>query len=360
MRRAVVWCTSLLLLGLVAMPAPASGRSGHRPAVAHRARANGRILFTHCDDAVGCQIYTANPDGSAIEQVTSAGDAFGGDWSPDGERIAYVSFTSGDAAIWIVNADGSDPEQLTPDDPDSDNDSPRFTPDGEWILFTNCLGSDCDGGISAIRPDGTGMHAVTPNSHDSYNLADMAPDATRITYMRWHVTGVKMAIYVSAADGLHQHRVSPPRLEGWGPDWSPTGRRIAFASDVYWDRPAPSLYTVHPNGSGLQALTHPPFPHADAHAAYSPDGEKVIFDSDRRYDDFCCADLFIVPAGGGKVHRVHLPFDAYEPRWGTAPRQPSGATLGVPSSAGFMTGGPPCATIPSLPEGSALRRVMCR
>ena len=43
-----------------------------------------------------------------VEKVTKAGDAGQGDWSPDGKRIAYVGFTSGDAAIWIVNADGTD------------------------------------------------------------------------------------------------------------------------------------------------------------------------------------------------------------------------------------------------------------
>ena len=36
------------------------------------------------------------------------------------------------------------------------------------------------------------------------------------------------------------------RLQGWEPDWSPTGDRIAFASEVFMDRPAPSLYTVRP------------------------------------------------------------------------------------------------------------------
>ncbi len=254
----------------------------------------GRILFTHCEDPSGCQIYTANPDGSALEQVTSGEDSFQGDWSPDGERIAYVSFTSGDAAIWIADADGSDPQQLTPDDSDSDNFWPRFTPDGAWILFTNCFGFDCDGGISAVRPDGTGMHAITPNSHDSYNIADLAPSGSQMAYMRWHVDGVKMAIYVSSADGSNERRVSPPRLQGWGPDWSPTGERIAFASEVFMDRPAPSLFTVLPTGLGLQALTHPPFPHADVWPAYSPDGQQVIFESDRRYGDFCCHDLFVV------------------------------------------------------------------
>jgi TolB protein len=343
-----MWVTSLMLLGLVTMPSAASDRStSARRASVGAYPATGRILFTHCKGPIGCQIYTANPDGSAIERVTGAGEAFQGDWSPDGRRIAYVSDTSGDAAIWIVDADGSHPEQLTPDDPDSDNFSPRFTPDGAWILFTNCLGFDCDGGISAVRPDGTGMHAVTPNSHRSYNLADMAPDGTRLAYMRWHVGGVKMAIYVSAANGRHQRRVSPPRLEGWQPDWSPTGRRIAFASDIFFDRPAPSLFTVHPDGSDLEALTHPPFPHSDVSPAYSPDGRKVIFESDRRYRDFCCADLFIVSAAGGTPKRVHLPFDAYEPRWGTAPIQRQARTLPTDRST-FILGGRPCDFVDAL------------
>ena len=331
-----------LLLGVVTLPAPAAG---HAASVrAGVAPTNGRILFTHCEDPSGCQIYTANPDGSALEQVTSGEDSFQGDWSPDGERIAYVSFTSGDAAIWIANADGSDPQQLTPDDPDSDNFWPRFSPDGAWILFTNCFGFDCDGGISAVRPDGTGVHAVTPNSHDSYNVAELAPSGSQMAYMRWHVDGVKMAIYVSSADGSNERRVSPPRLQGWGPDWSPTGERIAFASQVFMDRPAPSLFTVLPTGLGLQALTQPPFPHADVWPAYSPDGQQVIFESDRRYGDFCCHDLFVVPASGGTPKRVHLPFDAYEARWGIAPTQPPTSSARY-AMLRFTVGGPPCAYV---------------
>lgn len=339
MKRLAWLCTiGVMTAGLLA---PASGTS----AAPRRLPANGRILFTHCEDATGCQIYTANPDGSAIDQVTSAGDASQGDWSPDGTRIAYLSFESGDAAIWIVGADGSNPTQLTPDDPDSDNFWPRFTPDGNWVLFTNCEGFDCDGGIYAVHPDGTQMHAVSPNSHDSYNLAAMSPDGSRLAYMRWHVGGVKMGIYVSHRDGSRQRRITPPRLQGWWPDWSPNGRRIAFTDEVYWDRPTPSLWTVRPDGGGLRALTDPPFPHADYRSAYSPDGQTVIFESDRRYDDLCCSDLFTVPAGGGNVHRVHLPFDAYDVRWGTAP--PWSRTTSVRVSWSTVGGGP-CDRIPAF------------
>lgn len=338
MKRAIGGLLTVLLIALGTLPTAAFGHTSSARGAA--LPANGRILFTHCEDATGCQIYTANPDGSALEQVTNNGDAFQGTWSPDGDHIAYVGAASGDLAIWIVNAGGGHPRQLTPDDPDSDNFWPHFTPDGQWILFTNCLGDDCDGGISAVRPNGHGLHHVTPNSHRSYNVADAAPDGTRMTYMRWHVGGVKMAVYVSSASGRHERRITPPRLEGWAPDWSPTGRRIAFGSYIFFDRPIARLFTVRPNGSGRRAITHPPFPHADGWPAYSPNGRKIVFVSDRRYDDFCCADLFTVSATGGSVQRIHLPFDAYEPAWGTAPIQAEANRSAAPSRP-FTIGGPP-------------------
>jgi Tol biopolymer transport system component len=314
---------------------------------------NGRILFTRCKPAMACQIYTANPDGSAIRRVTTDGENFQGDWSPNGKRIAYVGSASGDYAIWIARADGSHARQLTPNDPHSDNFWPRFTPGGRRLLFTNCHGGDCDGGIGSVRTDGSHFHLVTPNSHDSYNLADPSPNGARMTYMRWHVEGVKMAIYVSDADGGNEARVSPPRLEGWYPDWSPTGARIVFTSYVFWDRPAPSLYSVRPDGGGLQALTHPPLPHSDTEGSYSPDGTKIIFNSDRRYDSSFFADLYTIDAGGGNLQRITLPFDAYDPRWGTAPVLPTTTTRSARIAT--VLGGSPCSFLPALAEAP-----MCR
>jgi len=306
----------------------------------------GRILFTRCDDAHGCQIYTANPDGSAIRKVTSGADSFQGDWSPDGTRIAYVSLRSGDVAVWIANADGSNAMQLTKNDRDSDNFWPRFAPGGHRILFANCLGQDCDGGIGSVRVDGTHERLVTPNSGHSYNVTDQSTPGGRLAYMRWHVDGVKMAIYVSRADGANEHRITPPKLQAWYPDWSPAGREIVFADEIFFDRPSPSLWTVRPNGNRLRPLTHPPLPHADYDPAYSPTGEHVIFESDRHYDDFCCSDLYTVSADGGSIHRIHLPYDAYEPRWGTAPPLPATAHANAPLSGD--TSGSPCDNVPEL------------
>jgi hypothetical protein len=89
---------------------------------------------------------------------------------------------------------------------------------------------------------------------------------------------------------------------------------------------------VSPNGRDLRALTHPPLAHSDWDGGYSPDGAKVLFDSDRRYDDFCCGDLFTIDADGANMQRARLPYDAYDPRWDTAPLLPASAQMEDPAS----------------------------
>ena len=67
----------------------------------------------------------------------AAGLAFEGQgkFSPDGKRIAYVSDRDGAENLWIANADGSDPRQLTRDK-QAQYTSPSWTPDGEYVLVS--------------------------------------------------------------------------------------------------------------------------------------------------------------------------------------------------------------------------------
>jgi Tol biopolymer transport system component len=69
-----------------------------------------------------------------IELISSQGENDSAQYSPDGNRIAFVSDRSGTPEIWICNADGSHPEQLT-----SSNGlpvgTPRWSPDGKKIVY---------------------------------------------------------------------------------------------------------------------------------------------------------------------------------------------------------------------------------
>jgi Tol biopolymer transport system component len=77
--------------------------------------------------------------------------------SPDGSRIALMRFGGSRQGqeIWTVAADGSDPRQLTSGFTD---DSPQWTPDGNYVAFTRTGGIHLipSGGGSPVRVVGVG------------------------------------------------------------------------------------------------------------------------------------------------------------------------------------------------------------
>ena len=104
-----------------------------------------RIAFLSNRSGSG-DIYVMNVDGSGVERLTEGNSLRGISWSPDGERIV---FDAGD--IYVMNADGSDVVQLT------DNyfpfHFPSWSPDGERIAFF----SYDDFGIKVMNLDGSGV-----------------------------------------------------------------------------------------------------------------------------------------------------------------------------------------------------------
>jgi Tol biopolymer transport system component len=122
-----------------------------------------RLLFISERDG-NAEVYVMNADGSGLLNLSTdpAHDEFAF-WSPDGARIVYVSYQEGtdpqsigegDAEIFIVNADGSGKLNLTENDVwDGD---PAWSPDSQWIAFTQRVGEQHQGHIQVIRADGSG------------------------------------------------------------------------------------------------------------------------------------------------------------------------------------------------------------
>ncbi len=54
-----------------------------------------------------------NADGSGQRRLTQRGEPAKLAWSPDGDKIAFVSRRDGDAEIYVMNADGSGQRRLT-------------------------------------------------------------------------------------------------------------------------------------------------------------------------------------------------------------------------------------------------------
>ena len=84
-------------------------------------------------------------------------------FSPDGKRIAFISERSGHREVWVSNADGTTPVQLTNLDGPSVM-TPRWSADGRQIAFAANPGGDWN--IHVVPSDGGAAHQVIAGSGD--------------------------------------------------------------------------------------------------------------------------------------------------------------------------------------------------
>ena len=287
---------------------------------------NGRIAYA---DYMSGQIYTINPDGSARRKLTHVkkGSADSPAWSPGGASVAFVVYPpNGPPQIWTARADGTHASRVLHDAPGFGDRSPSFSPSGKQIVFTRCHPEPKDAcAIWRMGVDGSHKRALTPfvdgpkDVHGDFDPS-VSPNGKRIAFTRFQAGGFASRVFVMGANGSHPKAITAPSLEGFQPDWAPSGGRITFSSAAV--RTGSSVFTVKPNGKGVHRLTPGRFPHNDALSTYSPRGDRIAFVSDRSYPDTCCNDLFTMKPSGARERRVHThPKGAgiITPAWGSAP-----------------------------------------
>jgi dipeptidyl aminopeptidase/acylaminoacyl peptidase len=95
-------------------------------------------------------------------------------WSPDGERIVFVSELTNNDEIWVINADGSGEVQLTYNDWEWDK-FPTWSPDGSQIAFwTNRVTGRKQ--IWVMNADGSDQHNISNNEYNDWQPMWIAPE----------------------------------------------------------------------------------------------------------------------------------------------------------------------------------------
>ncbi len=87
---------------------------------------NGRIAFVR-----GGNIYSINPAGTGLRQLTRSGHASGPRWSPNGKQLAYLYRGN----LWIMRANGSAKTEVTSSAPSFTDGRPTWSPNGRYLAF---------------------------------------------------------------------------------------------------------------------------------------------------------------------------------------------------------------------------------
>jgi Tol biopolymer transport system component len=205
--------------------------------------------------ANGSDIYVVNRDGTGLAKITStAGDDDNPSWSPDGTKIAFRSLRGGRFGdIWVMDADGGNAVNLTPDPvPDTRDDRrPAWSPDGTRIAFSSNRAGTYD--IWIMGADGSDPVALS-STRDYDTEPTWSPDGIRLAFRRSDDN--TSDIMVVFAVGGFARRLSLPGHELM-PAWSPKGDVIAFAYFAPFTT-GPQIYTMRPEGSGLTLRTTEP------------------------------------------------------------------------------------------------------
>lgn len=100
-----------------------------------------QLVFRRILDGTNSEIFIANADGSNPRNLTND-PAFDGwpAWSPDGQRIAFASNRNARYQIFVMKSDGTDVRLVA--NTEGRATAPRWSPDGRTIYFTNCVAKD--------------------------------------------------------------------------------------------------------------------------------------------------------------------------------------------------------------------------
>jgi Tol biopolymer transport system component len=198
----------------------------------------------------GYDIYTANPDGSDLKQLTDV-DGYDAEAtiSTNGKKIVFTSMRSGDLDIYTMDADGRNVKRLTTEL--GYDGGPFFSRDGRRIIYR-------------------AYHPQTPEQIARYKQKLTEGLIEPTTFELW----------IMDADGTHKQQVTHLHAASFAPYLFPDGRRIIFASNMNDPKGRNfDLYAINVDGTGLEQITYNDT--FDGFPMFSPDGKQLVFASNR-------------------------------------------------------------------------------
>jgi TolB protein len=145
-------------------------------------------------------------------------------WSPDGGTLAVVLTRDGLSQIYLMNADGSNLRRLTQST--GIDTEPVFTPDGKSLLFT----SDRGGSPQIYRLDISSAQAQRVSFKGNYNISPrISPDGNTLAYVTRRDGGYQIAV-LDLPTGNELLLTTGGREQS--PTFAPNGKTLLYATSA--------------------------------------------------------------------------------------------------------------------------------
>ncbi len=150
------------------------------------------------------------------------GDNYAPSWSPDGQRLVIALSRDGDSQIYTIPAEGGEPFRVTTSK--SIDTNATFSGDGRDIIFV----SDRSGGPQLYKVSTNGGAATRLTFEGSYNVNPrLSPDGKLVAFVNRDGGRFRVAT-LELANGLVSHLTDGPLDDS--PSFSPNGRTILYES----------------------------------------------------------------------------------------------------------------------------------
>ena len=284
-------------------------------AVAGWGQADGKIAFTSWREGPG-DVWIMNADGSAPVNLTQGrhGHCVSLTWSPDGTKIAYLAFAFRDepdsdgaiwvdysvADIWVMDADGGNPQQvgsLTPG-----NEVLFWSEDGSSVYYylrdpqqLFAVALDGSGSSPISRTDGTGIVRRFLDNRDR------SPDGTKRAYV----------VLQDLEGNAYLHLTSYAPTEGPQPSDQMADFSEILLPDLPYQQAEPD-----PGSEGIAYL----------YPTWSPDSMRIVFSAANEQG---YREIWVVGIDGGNLVNLTNGLGGDYPAW--QPVSPSATATGVES-----------------------------